>query len=392
MHAAATKKKKILIITAKLIVGGVERALLELLNNIDMESYSVTLLLTKRGGELEHFISSDVEIRYLSIDMSKYRRDLIRRFQWIQLIRSSYYRISTHFITDYCGNTYNAVKSWPDYVDEYDYVIAYKADDALVASLPSKFKAKQKILWVHAKFPDQKKFHLWYKKIIKEFSRVICVSNSIKHHVEELFCNVNKQNISVIHNLFDINGILLKSNDDNLPVMASSSIVTVGRLSPEKGQQMIPAATRMLLDAGHDVYWYLVGDGSLRDEIERECERYGVEDHVILLGTQMNPYPYIKGCDIYVQPSFTEGYCTTTVEAKILHKPIVTTDAPGMREQFKSGENGLIVDAMTPEALFEGIKTLLEAPELCRKFTENLKKESFDNDSELQKLYDLIEN
>lgn len=130
----------------------------------------------------------------------------------------------------------------------------------------------------------------------------------------------------------------------------------------------------------------------MRSEVEAEIERYDVADRVILLGTKINPYPYIKNCDIYVQPSFTEGYCTTTVEAKVLCKPIVTTDAPGMREQFVSGENGLIVDAMTPEALAEGIRQLLDHPEMCEKFTNALKNESFDNAKEMQKLYDFIES
>lgn len=173
---------------------------------------------------------------------------------------------------------------------------------------------------------------------------------------------------------------------------SKNTIVTVGRLSPEKGQQMIPKSTRILLDQGYEIYWYLVGDGPLRAEVEQEIKKYDVQDHVILLGTKMNPYPYIKNCDIYVQPSFTEGYCTTTMEAKILHKPIITTDAPGMREQFVSGENGLIVEAMTPEAIADGVRQLLDHPELMEKFTNALKNETFDNSAELQKLYDLIES
>lgn len=110
--------------------------------------------------------------------------------------------------------------------------------------------------------------------------------------------------------------------------MQKISIMTVGRLVSVKGQQMIPYTVRLLLNAGHDIHWYLVGDGLLRETVEEEIKKHDVADRVHLLGTQMNPYPYIKNCDIYVQPSFSEGYCTTTMEAKILHKPIVTTDAP----------------------------------------------------------------
>ena len=155
---------------------------------------------------------------------------------------------------------------------------------------------------------------------------------------------------------------------------------------------MIPKTARILLDAGYNIHWYLVGDGELREEIEEAIQKYNVQSHVILLGSKMNPYPYIKNCDIYVQPSFSEGYCTTTVEAKILCKPIVTTDAPGMREQFINGENGLIVDSMTPEALAKGIKMLLAHPEVMEKFQDALKKESYDNSKELRKLYDFMES
>ena len=196
----------------------------------------------------------------------------------------------------------------------------------------------------------------------------------------------------MLYNLLSTKEITLQSEDHVNWIPQNTAILTVGRLVSIKGQAMIPRTTRLLLDAGYEVYWYLVGDGPLRETVEAEIQKYDVAEHVILLGTQTNPYPYIKNCDIYVQPSFSEGYCTTTMEAKILHKPIVTTDAPGMREQFVSGVNGLIVDAMTPEALSGGIRTLLDHPELREKFVENLSHEVCDNSGELQKLYDFIES
>ena len=130
----------------------------------------------------------------------------------------------------------------------------------------------------------------------------------------------------------------------------------------------------------------------MRETVESEIQKNDVAEHVILLGTQMNPYPYIKNCDIYVQTSFSEGWCLTVQEARILQKPIVTTPLPVMHEQIISGENGLTAEAVTPEALFEGIRTLLDHPELREKFVENLSHEVCDNSGELQKLYDFIES
>ena len=136
----------------------------------------------------------------------------------------------------------------------------------------------------------------------------------------------------------------------------------------------------------------MVGDGPVRKKIEAEIRNNNVTDNVILLGTQENPYPYIKASNIYVQTSYAEGWCLTAQEAKILCKPVVTTDLPVMREQFTHMENGYITKGISPESLFEGIKTLLDHPELCEKFVQNLSKETHDNTNELYKLYDFIEN
>lgn len=217
------------------------------------------------------------------------------------------------------------------------------------------------------------------------------MSEATKKQFCERFRGVER-NTSVFYNLINDQDILMRSEESTSEYMMPISIVTVGRLSHLKGQIMIPQIVKLLLDAGYVIYWYLVGDGELRSVVEEEIKRLGVAENVTLLGTKVNPYPYIKKCDIYVQPSFSEGYCTTTVEAKILNKPIVTTDAPGMREQFISGENGLIVDEMTPESLFEGIKLLIDHPEMREKFKRNLAKETYDNSKELQKLYDFIES
>ena len=119
-------------------------------------------------------------------------------------------------------------------------------------------------------------------------------------------------------------------------------LVTVGRISEEKGQTVIPQATRLLLEKGYNIIWYLVGTGPIEIEIEEKIKQHDVANNVVLCGRKDNPYPYIKNCDIYVQTSKTEGWGLTVSEAKILNKPIVTTDAGVMREQIENGINGII--------------------------------------------------
>ena len=393
MNICTSSKTKILFITSKMIVGGVEKALIGLLGAIDQSKYEVTLLLTKPGGSMECLIPKGIDVEYLNVDIASYDQKLLNKKNYLLWGNNKIKRCAAHFIHNYCANTRLVVGTWPNSDKEYDVVVAFKADDVLVSCLADRFPKAKKILWIHAEFEDSGFYLPCYRGIISRFDHVVCVSTMLRQIIEAQFPKL-RGSVHVIYNLLNLREIRQSATEPVNGYKNESCIrlVTVGRLSEEKGQRMIPETARMLVDAGYSIRWYLVGDGATRKIIEEACKRLKVEENVILLGTQNNPYPYIKNCDIYVQPSFTEGYCTTTMEAKILCKPIVTTDAPGMREQFVSGENGLIVNAMTPEALAQGIKTLLDHPEIMEKFRNALKKESYDTTKELQKLYDLIES
>ncbi|MPN33798.1 N-acetylgalactosamine-N,N'-diacetylbacillosaminyl-diphospho-undecaprenol 4-alpha-N-acetylgalactosaminyltransferase [bioreactor metagenome] len=198
----------------------------------------------------------------------------------------------------------------------------------------------------------------------------------------------------MFYNILDIKKITDKSSErideNDLFIDNTINIVTVGRISGEKGYDRIPDVMKQLVDNNYKIKWIIIGDGPDRERIENLIKEHNVENNVVLLGTRENPYPYMRACDIYVQPSYTEGYCTTTYEAKILHKPVVTTDVPGMREQFESGKNGLIAESSV-DGLYDGIKKLIDEPELREKFIHNLENESMDNSGEIEKLYKFIE-
>lgn len=388
-------KKKIAIVSNTMCVGGVEIALIEMLKAFDYQQYQITLYLREPGGEFFAKLDHRIEVRYWGQTDSRER--LLRQLKsghWLRATKGLMGRIyARQCAQDWARNEYTAVKSLGVIDGEYyDGIIAYHgATPGVLASALYGLKGGRRIAWIHGKdsFPCGKQ-GFWANQYCK-FDKIICVSLDTQDRFVGQY-PATKEKTCVCYNLLDTDRVRQLSLEAMACDLKKPALVTVGRLAQVKGQKMIPSAVRQLSDAGYDIRWYLVGDGELRCELEEEIIRFGVQDRVILLGMKENPYPYIKNCDIYVQPSFSEGYCTTTVEAKILQKPIVTTDAPGMREQFVSGENGLIVDAMTPEALAGGIATLLDHPEMREKFVGNLKKESFDNSKELQKLYDFIEN
>lgn len=373
--------KKIAIVFLRWNIGGAEKSLIELLKNIDRSVYRITVYVCNWNAidpsQKEQF-PDDVQV--ISLNDSE-NQDISN----ISPFEKMMYRIRLHLSKKENKRFLYSILTYPKYQETYDCAIAYKLDLEDTVYMLQRISAKKYCAWIHGEISE-------IPPDVEKIGKLFCVSEDTRAAVIRQKQSI-KSATELFYNLFDRDDILkLSATPPDFGMTAEIKLLTVGRLHPVKGQTMVPRATRLLLDAGYDVTWYLVGDGPSRGEVETEIEKYGVQDRVILLGTKENPYPYIKNCTIYVQPSFSEGYCTTTVEAKILRKPVVTTDAPGMREQFVSGENGIIVDAMTSEALFDGIKTLLDHPELRQKIIDNLALETFDNRKELQKLYDFIES
>lgn len=385
-------KKRIAFVFNRMTIGGAEKALINLLRSFDTESYDISLFTLDDSGAYLDLLPSQVKIRYLKQINSQYSLyDDLRHLRIRNVLRGIYGRMNIRLHKDPYLKYMYTIRCFPPINEHFDIAIAYKFGWEDSATVLYRLQAKKNCAWVHGTVD----LNLPRDKYTARFGRLMdalfCVSQEAKTHMDLKYPEF-KEKTSVIHNIFDTQEIQRRSVDEKNVCFQRTALLTVGRLVDVKGQNMVPRTVRILLDKGHDIHWYLVGDGPLREKIQQERTKYDVIDRVHILGPKDNPYPYIRDCDIYVQPSFSEGYCTTTIEAKILHKPIVTTDAPGMREQFVSGENGLIVDAMTPEALAEGIATLLDHPALREKFVGNLKKESFDNSKELQKLYDFIEN
>ncbi|MGM9869613.1 MAG: glycosyltransferase [Sodaliphilus sp.] len=137
------------------------------------------------------------------------------------------------------------------------------------------------------------------------------------------------------------------------------------------------------------IKWYIIGYGGGEALIRQKIREAGMENHVIILGKRSNPYPYIKACDIYVQPSRYEGKSVTVREAQMLCKPIVVTNYPTASSQIRNGVDGVIVP-MDNESCAQGIaRVILDAP-LRQRLTAYLATHDYGNESEVTKIYDLL--
>lgn len=387
--------KKIAIFTNKFVAGGLEKSLLELIDIIDPNQYEITVFLPNKDGEWTHLLEKKARVVVLEQEDFKFLvKKHLKNFDLINLLKTLILR--TKAIISSKNNYYEGLKyrtkSMTKHPEQFDVAIAYQALDVnSVVNCLHRINSYKKVLWVHQSFTIfNPVFNNWYS----DFDKVFCVSGHLKEEIQTMFPKLSFKT-DVFYNI--TNPELIKKMADKYPLELRTIenqvvLVTVGRISKEKGQAVIPQVANLLLKKGYRFIWYLVGEGPLEKELKEKIEQYSVSDNVVLCGRKDNPYPYIKNCDIYVQTSKTEGWCLTVSEAKILNKPIVTTDAGVMSEQIETGVNGIITQNDSAKEICNAIESLIINPDLKNSFIDVLEKEDAnDNKKELQKLYSLIE-
>ena len=167
------------------------------------------------------------------------------------------------------------------------------------------------------------------------------------------------------------------------------NICSVGRFSNQKGFDLAVLACKKLVDSGYKIKWYVVGYGSEENKIKELIVKNNLNNYFILLGKKINPYPYIKQCDIYCQPSRYEGKAVTVREAQILSKPIVITNYPTAKSQVENFYDGYITE-LSVDGIANGIKTVIDDYKLREKLIDNCFKNDFSNIDEINKIYELI--
>ncbi|UQZ85703.1 Alpha-D-kanosaminyltransferase [Paenibacillus konkukensis] len=219
---------------------------------------------------------------------------------------------------------------------------------------------------------------------------IVTVADSARRSLESFFPE-HSDKIRVIHNRVS-NATVQRLSEE--PVdndgFQGTRVATVARLCDEKGVMLALEACSQIVSEGYPIRWYLIGTGGLQGELEERLKRLGLEQHFMLMGEKQNPYPYVKGADIYVQPSKTEAHCIAVEEAIALQRPIVVTDIPSFKQQITDGETGIVVPAHA-QGLAEGITKLVRSKELRDKLTVQLSYEQNRYQDELNKFYELIE-
>lgn len=226
----------------------------------------------------------------------------------------------------------------------------------------------------------------------EKMDAIICVAESAKRSFVERYPQLAEKT-HVIYNFFDSDAILKKAEERFSYRYAQKGVpilLSVGRLTPQKKYLRFLDVLDKIRADGIAFQWYLLGSGGQKEQIEAKIQALHLENCVFMEGLADNPYPYMKHCDLFVLPSGWEGFPTVTVEAKILNCAVLATDVSGIREQIEHGKTGWIVEN-DEESIYEGLKYLLDHPEVIHKIKGNAGIETIvDNEYKYQQIVRVI--
>ena len=338
---------KILFFIETLSGGGAEKVLQNLVNNMDNEKFDITVQTVWKENP-EGYLKNNIKYKYI--------------YPYYSKINNYKYRLSVLFKTIY-----------PLHIkDNYDIEVAYLECGATKVISTSTNKKAKKFAWVHCNLSKKisnidsfkKKSIMWYKK----FDKVVCVSRDVEKSFKDIYGN--EFNTEVIYNVIDDCSIRTRS-DENIDDFSFDekipTIVSIGRLSPEKRFDRLIEAHKNLLDEGFLNKLLIIGEGDERKKLEQIIKASCLQETVTLLGFKNNPYPYIKRADLLACSSDYEGFSSFIAEGLILGKAIVTTNCGGMEELLGNSQYGIITEC-DKKALSEGIKELLSANKLKEEY------------------------
>lgn len=355
-------KYRIFIAIHYLEIGGAEISLIGLLQALDYSKYDVDLFVYSHRGELMQFIPKEVNLlpeipEYAQIERPMkdalkdgYWRIVLRRL--IAKRRFARYKKSKNPVDNgaifgYVFDSVTPVLPSLEYLGEYDLAISFLTPHNIVAD---KVKAKKKAAWIHTDYSKidvdaELELPVWSK-----FDHVVSISDQVTENFLSVFPSL-KDKIVRIDNILSPKFVRERAEQIHPEVVRKempkidgvTNFLSVGRFCYAKNYENVPDICRRIIESGVNVRWYLIGYGGDEPLIRSKIAEAGMEKHVIILGKKSNPYPYIKACDIYVQPSRYEGNSVTVREAQILCKPVVVTDYSTVRNQVRNGEDGVIV-------------------------------------------------
>lgn len=390
--------KKILIVSHAMEIGGAERALLGLLESIDTQLYQVDLFLLRHEGELLKLIPNNInllpEIPEYTV-LERPMKQTLREGHFLLTASRLYGKLKAERFAKKNNLNVSAIaieyshkytKKFMPKIQKntrYDLAISFLTPHYFVAE---KVNANKKVAWIHTDYDFidvdiNSELSMWNK-----FDKIAAVSEGVEQSFVKKFPSL-KDKVFVFENIMSAKLIVTQSKENPKYSFSTENInlLSVGRFCHAKNFDNVPDICKIIRNNGLNVKWYLIGYGGDENLICKKIQEENMQNYVIMLGKQENPYPYINMCDVYIQPSRYEGKCVAVREAQMLGKPVIITNYTTSSSQLNNGVDGIIVP-MDNRSCGEEIAKILNNKELLEKIKRNCAKNDYSGFEEAKKI------
>lgn len=344
-------KNKILFLIHDLGQGGAEKVLVNLVNNMDRTKFDISVTALFGGGINEQFLKPDIHFRTVFPKEIPGNSKLLKLLTPEQLHRL-------------------CVK------EHYDIEVSYLEGPSARVISGCQAPDTKLVSWIHVEQHTTKKLSGSFRsekearECYNRFDQTVCVSQ----YVHDDFCRLLdfQKPCCVLYNTVESQKILELSEEDAPKLKQDDRIrlVAVGSLKPSKGYDRMLRIVRRLRDERYPIHLYILGIGPLQQQLEQQITDQHLQGAVTLLGYDTNPYKYVAKCDLFICASHAEGFSTAATEALIVGTPVCTVEVSGMKEMLGENNEWGIVTHNDDEALYQGIKRLLDDPGLLAHYQE----------------------
>ena len=397
-------KPRIIILMHYLELGGAEMSLIGLLSALDPAKVDVDLFIYSHQGPLMDYVPKWVNLlpevsaysvieRPMTEALRKGHIGVVAGRLLAKLKCQSYRRKhpatgDDGAIMQYIGDCVTPVlpKINPD--TEYDLCISYLTPHNIGRD---KVRARKRLAWIHTDYSTvsvnaERELPVW-----GAYDYISSISPEVTKSFLKTFPSLAPK-IVEIENILSADYVRSRALETDVKneLNGQPSLLSIGRFCTAKNYDNVPDIASRLVKADFpDLKWYIIGFGGDEELIKSKIKEAGMEEHVILLGKKDNPYPYIKACDIYMQPSRYEGKSVTVREALILCKPVVVTSYPTASSQINDGVDGVIVP-LDNEGCAKGLADFIKNKSLRAQICDYLKEHDYANTAEVNKIYEIL--
>lgn len=397
-------KPRIIILMHYMELGGAEMALLGLLGALDPGRVDVDLFIYSHQGPLMDYIPGHVNLLpekgpYSVIERpigEALRRGhlgvvsgrLLAKWRYRNFRKKHPADGDDGAIMQYVGNCVTPVLPKINHEVEYDLCISFLTPHNIGSD---KVRAKKRLAWIHTDYstvsinPDLE-LPVW-----NSYDYIASISPEVTRSFLTVFPSLAAKIVD-IENMLSSAFILGRAEEKDVSreLTGDINLLSIGRYCNAKNYDNVPDIAKRMIGHGFvNFKWYIIGFGGSEALIKSKIKEAGMEDHVILLGKKDNPYPYIKACDIYVQPSRYEGKSVTVREAQILGKPVVVTAYPTAKSQINNGVDGVIVP-LDNEGCALGLAEIIKNTEMQKTLSEYCQTHDFSSKSEVSQIYKFL--